>query len=491
MKAVSYPFLMGLLALVFSVGVDVQAAELVEEQWLVSTLDGDPIGWCHRTLHRTEEHYRTTLLLVEEVRVAGRMVELTTRETYIEEHDGTPVYISLRETEGEEAIKYVWDFTGPEIVETVTYGGRTRTTERERPDKAWLMAEEARRHIRQEMRAGKEEIAVRTVQAALGPEPIELTFRRVGETTFALDAEESEVTEWRVSMEGIPTPVTQYYCKDQLQVYESMRTGLGHIELTLADRETALEATRGSPPELMAAARIVPDQPIQDVMRTERVELRLEVREGRMPELPEAGGQRVIAHADDYTKILFEPGSPLPATQEEQEASTYREPSVMIDFDDEAVRELIEATEPEEPLTPAQLAEKLRAFVFEHITVKEENVLLSSASEAARSQRGDCTEHAVLLAALLRGHGIPARVAEGLIYGGTPRGYYWHMWTQALLDGRWVDLDATLPAQPHHAGYVITGVSCLSQRGPATEMEDYLKLVGNLDIEVLEVVYGR
>ena len=40
----------------------------------------------------------------------------------------------------------------------------------------------------------------------------------------------------------------------------------------------------------------------------------------------------------------------------------------------------------------------------------------ATAAEVARSREGDCTEHAVLLAALARARGIPARVAMGLVY---------------------------------------------------------------------------
>ena len=34
----------------------------------------------------------------------------------------------------------------------------------------------------------------------------------------------------------------------------------------------------------------------------------------------------------------------------------------------------------------------------------------------ARTRSGDCSEHAVLLTALLRARGIPARVSHGLVY---------------------------------------------------------------------------
>lgn len=68
---------------------------------------------------------------------------------------------------------------------------------------------------------------------------------------------------------------------------------------------------------------------------------------------------------------------------------------------------------------------------------------LQPASAVAKSLRGDCTEHAVLLCALLRSQGIPARVALGFVYVPNPDSFVPHMWTEAFLDGKWIPFDST------------------------------------------------
>ncbi len=93
-------------------------------------------------------------------------------------------------------------------------------------------------------------------------------------------------------------------------------------------------------------------------------------------------------------------------------------------------------------------AYKLREFVTKHIRNKNLNIGFATASEVARNPEGDCSEHAVLLAALGRVCGIPSRVVSGLVY--LPKfnnqenimGY--HMWTQFLIDEKWIDFDAAL-----------------------------------------------
>ena len=133
-------------------------------------------------------------------------------------------------------------------------------------------------------------------------------------------------------------------------------------------------------------------------------------------------------------------------------------------------------------------AEAMRAFVFEYVSDASLDVPFATASETARTRAGDCSEHAVLLAALLRAADIPARVASGLVYvdqfAGAEGIFGWHMWTQAIVDGKWIDLDATLPVR-HHAGHIITNVSNLAG-GMGSDQGSMLALIGNLEIEIIE-----
>ncbi len=71
---------------------------------------------------------------------------------------------------------------------------------------------------------------------------------------------------------------------------------------------------------------------------------------------------------------------------------------------------------------------------------KRNTATFSSAVETLNSGFGDCGEHAVLLAALLRAAGIPARVVMGLVYMESGKGYYYHVWVSAYT-GKWIFAD--------------------------------------------------
>ena len=71
-----------------------------------------------------------------------------------------------------------------------------------------------------------------------------------------------------------------------------------------------------------------------------------------------------------------------------------------------------------------------------------------TAAEALRSRRGDCTEYAVLLAALGRAAGVPTRIAIGRVYArhfeGHRHVFVPHAWVQAWTGTGWESFDAAI-----------------------------------------------
>ena len=94
----------------------------------------------------------------------------------------------------------------------------------------------------------------------------------------------------------------------------------------------------------------------------------------------------------------------------------------------------------------AEAVRRIEAFVAGYIKEKDLSVGYASAVEVAKTKQGDCTEHAVLAAALCRAAGIPARVVTGLAYvqefAGARNCFGGHAWTTAYVNGQWIGLDA-------------------------------------------------
>ena len=108
----------------------------------------------------------------------------------------------------------------------------------------------------------------------------------------------------------------------------------------------------------------------------------------------------------------------------------------------------------------AKAARKIETFVGRYVTKKNLSVGYASAAEVAASRQGDCSEHAVLTAAMCRSVGIPARIVAGYVY--TPKLaektdiFVAHAWVQARLGRKWIGLDATRGGTaPGHIALVI------------------------------------
>jgi hypothetical protein len=89
---------------------------------------------------------------------------------------------------------------------------------------------------------------------------------------------------------------------------------------------------------------------------------------------------------------------------------------------------------------PCDIIQVLNNYVFTKLE-KRYTATFSSALESLRSGFGDCGEHAVLLAALLRASGVPARIVNGVVYMPEKNGYYYHVWVMAHDGTRWLFVD--------------------------------------------------
>lgn len=140
--------------------------------------------------------------------------------------------------------------------------------------------------------------------------------------------------------------------------------------------------------------------------------------------------------------------------------------SFVIDFDQPAVAVLREAVAQRYGAKPS-IAE-LSRFVNEWIERKNARRPFDTAAKVAQSREGDCTEHAVLLAALARLHGRFARVILGaaFVQMGSQIFAFGHAWTEIHDGKRWQLADAThLPDVP-----IYLPMAALADEGPGYQI---------------------
>ena len=164
--------------------------------------------------------------------------------------------------------------------------------------------------------------------------------------------------------------------------------------------------------------------------------------------------QQVIAMADGKVELRIAPASAA-AAREGRPAAADTRPNDWLQSAAPEIVKLAHEGAGDAKSAAAQM-QNLEDFVRKFIRTKDLSVGYASALEVAKNPEGDCTEHAVLLAALGRALGIPTRVVDGLVYidhyAGKTDVFVPHAWAQAWVDGHWRSYDAAL--QGFDAGHV-------------------------------------
>jgi transglutaminase-like putative cysteine protease len=181
---------------------------------------------------------------------------------------------------------------------------------------------------------------------------------------------------------------------------------------------------------------------------TGRIRYRFGFRDSIAFPVPVTHEQRVVQTSESVTMdVCRDCGSGLPATPEALKEAL--RPTTWIQSNHPRIRELAS------PVRSRGVSDSRRMEALVQVVERQipdiDFAGHFSAAEAAARGRGDCTESAVLLAALGRAIGIPTKVASGLVYSrgayhGASNVFLPHSWVLAYTNGRWRSYDAALGA---------------------------------------------
>lgn len=132
----------------------------------------------------------------------------------------------------------------------------------------------------------------------------------------------------------------------------------------------------------------------------------------------------------------------------------------------------------------------IEKFAGNYIEKKDLSVGYATALEVARSRQGDCTEHALLTAALCRAAGIPSRVVVGLVYVnnflGMTNCFGGHEWAEAFIGNEWIGLDASF-STPGKRGFDAGHIALATGNGEPGDFFNMAVTLGLFEIERVEI----
>lgn len=331
----------------------------------------------------------------------------------------------------------------------------------------------------------------------------------VGQETRRIDGMERRLWKITSSTSLVENMTTVNWVDDRNNDVESLVTvpGVGKLDEIVSTRAECMRQPEGA--ELFSTSLIRPQRAIPSLGRQAQAWYRITV--PRMKEkltLWNQGEQRVLSSRPGVIEIVVAVPkiSPADATWQLPHADTselhpYLQASAYLESNSPEIRALARRAVGNER-NPVRAAHRIEKFVETYITKKDLNIGFASAEETAKSREGDCTEHAVLCAALGRAVGLPTRCVLGLGYippgadeptisnaVGPDTGIFgFHMWAEAWIGpGKWMAMDAALGG--FDVGHIAITKSALEEVNPLAEVNiPILQLMENIKIEVLKTV---
>lgn len=464
------------------------------DRWFVVLLDGQKCGWSHEWQVTEGDRITTSSAMSMAIRRGSTEVKIEMETEFIETDRGEAVSSRSVQSIGSQPVTRELTWVDHSVRIVTTQGDRTGTDTKPAPSEEWLTPAAAAEYVRARLEAGARTIEYRSLDPSEGLTLVSTTMTDFEPDSADVLGRSVEATRCTTTASNAPGIVTRAWVDQNGQ---AVRTEIpfGGLSLTMVMADQASAMARGEAPELMVETLIRPNRRIDEPRRVRTASYVLSVTaEGVLPALPETSAQSVQNLESDRARVTVDMRDPEAA--EVADEGVYLESSSLLDLTDPEIVALKDRTLARASADPAARAEALRRAVYRHIRDKTLGVGFASASEVCRSRAGDCSEHGVLLAALLRADGIPSRVVSGLVYADEFLGeegiFGFHMWAQALLEvegeKRWVDLDATLSASvPFDATHIALAVSALDDDSSSSDMASIATLLGTLKVQVERV----
>ena len=231
--------------------------------------------------------------------------------------------------------------------------------------------------------------------------------------------------------------------------------GFGGKVCFLRTTKDAATVAVARPIELFNAQSIRLDREIPGIHRGRSVVYKVSAPKDDEPEsLFPADARQAVKNLDAKAKTFelhvsatrgpVKGAAPLPAPGKEFTLSNY-----FINWDNDGVKGHAAAAVQALPAaaTDWDKAVAVERWVHRNMKAFEFSQAMATADNVAKTLSGDCTEYAMLAAAMCRAAGVPSRTVLGLVYApardGKPYLAY-HMWYEVYADGQWLPLDATL-----------------------------------------------
>lgn len=430
-----------------------------DEQWFGLYLQGSKIGYASTRVFpggwkggvgqrsESENVVRSSLL--------GQSLELIVRSTTWTGDKGRPVRLEFTSESGGRTTRVVADYGEKEIQAEVATGGAPQRKRIPIPEGARLVDDATTAFLTgQRLPAGKVE-----------------TFYVLDPVSLALLKTTAEVQpRQKVRVRGAEFTADVLVLRDPraaTRLYFSAKGDLIKVEGPLGiemlpEPEGQAKKLDANPPDIAFSTTLRPDRPIQGAPSRARLSIRMTGMD--LSALPSDAHQTLTKDGGGWRLDIhpFVPESSATVTIEE---AARRQPEwlkgdLFIPVDDAKIvalaKEIVGAEK-----NAWRAALRVHRHVNGMMTTNAGIGVLRDATEILASKEGVCRDHAILMTALMRSAGIPARLVSGLVYADGQ--FFYHAWCEVWAGERWAGLDSTRPATRLTATHIKIGQGGIDQ----------------------------
>ena len=474
----------------FGLDVDVNDPPegVLSDEWAEMFINGDKVGYTHTSLERIGD---VVVSIEETFMKIGRspsVIETMTVTTTRESVDGTPLSMASITQEGDRTKTQEIRFSGTGAEATINDGVRSWTKNVDLEPGFFLSWGFVRALEEAKLSPGDSWTCRIYAPDVVLDQALPATTTFIKEGTEEVDGNTVKVSQFEQVLQigFLPLRVTAWVLEDGSLL--RMKMPLGGMEISMKGSTEKAAKEQFSPPDLFTDTLISLNRAIpEDAEKTTfTVRLNPEV----SVNIPDTAYQSAKEIGEGVFEVTVKRGHLGAGGQPDAEVDgIYLQPTPLVDFEDPAILGLLGGSN----LDGLDFNERIRTLVKiadEAIEVKSMDFGFATASETAALQEGDCTEHALLLAALGRAAGIPTRGATGVVFfqdeaGAPVMGY--HMWNQAWNGAEWVDVDAAFGTVEPAPIRILFGTSDLSDPTMAEEVLTFARFLGQTRIDVVRV----
>ncbi|MBD3348520.1 MAG: hypothetical protein GF400_04915 [Candidatus Eisenbacteria bacterium] len=269
-----------------------------------------------------------------------------------------------------------------------------------------------------------------------------------------------------------------------LQEFES----LGVVTRRTSRREAEREFT---PPDISAETLIESNVRFHRPWLVEEALYELWLDSGVPDEVAVTGGRQQIVGRTERGVLLRVVSSEGTAgcgsgASNERVSSQYLEANVLLQKDAPAIADAARAAVSGAEGDPRAMAEGISRAVAGLVHDRGYGTAFASATEVLETGEGDCSEHAVLAAAMARAVGLPSRLAVGLVH--FDGAFAYHMWVEMWTGSCWYAVDPTEGRAGVDATHITLDVSALGEGSVGGLSLAVLSTANRLNLRVVEYV---